>query len=102
MNGIFSLFTDITVNGFPLWVVLLICVGVFLASFMDAIAGGGCETYYIKTAPSVRRRGFLLFQLQNSGKRSSLPTLTVSRISTMMTVGRTMRLPFLMARPAPR
>ena len=41
MNGIFSLFTDITVNGFPLWVVLLICVGVFLASFMDAIAGGG-------------------------------------------------------------
>ena len=30
-----------TVNGFALWVVLLICVGVFLASFMDAIAGGG-------------------------------------------------------------
>lgn len=41
MDGIFSLFTDVTVNGFPLWVVLLICVGVFLASFMDAIAGGG-------------------------------------------------------------
>ncbi len=29
------------IDGFPLWVVLLICVGVFLASFMDAIAGGG-------------------------------------------------------------
>ena len=28
-------------NGFPLWVVALVCVGVFLASFMDAIAGGG-------------------------------------------------------------
>ena len=30
----------LTVNGFPLWVILLICCGVFLASFMDAIAGG--------------------------------------------------------------
>ena len=29
------------IDGFPLWVVLLICLGVFLASFMDAIAGGG-------------------------------------------------------------
>lgn len=31
----------VTLNGFSLWVVLLICCGVFLASFMDAIAGGG-------------------------------------------------------------
>lgn len=37
----FSLFTDVTINGFALWIVLLICAGVFLASFMDAIAGGG-------------------------------------------------------------
>ncbi len=29
------------IDGFPIWIVLLICVGVFLASFMDAIAGGG-------------------------------------------------------------
>lgn len=29
------------INGFPWWVVLLIGCGVFLASFMDAIAGGG-------------------------------------------------------------
>lgn len=29
------------IDGFPVWVVLLICAGVFLASFMDAIAGGG-------------------------------------------------------------
>lgn len=29
------------INGFPVWTVLLVCVGVFLASFMDAIAGGG-------------------------------------------------------------
>ena len=27
--------------GFPLWVVLLVCLGVFCASFMDAIGGGG-------------------------------------------------------------
>ncbi len=33
--------TSLRVDGFPLWVVLLLCVGVFLASFMDAIAGGG-------------------------------------------------------------
>lgn len=33
--------TTIEISGFPLWVVLLICCGVFLASFMDAIAGGG-------------------------------------------------------------
>lgn len=29
------------INGFPWWIVLLVCCGVFLASFMDAIAGGG-------------------------------------------------------------
>ena len=27
--------------GFPLWVVALLCLGVFCASFMDAIGGGG-------------------------------------------------------------
>ena len=32
---------QVEVEGFALWIVLLICVGVFLASFMDAIAGGG-------------------------------------------------------------
>ena len=37
----FSLLTDVTVDGFALWIVLLLCLGVFLASFMDAIAGGG-------------------------------------------------------------
>ena len=31
----------IEISGFPLWIVLLICCGVFLASFMDSIAGGG-------------------------------------------------------------
>lgn len=36
-----SLLTQTTVDGFALWVVLLLCLGVFLASFMDAIAGGG-------------------------------------------------------------
>ena len=33
--------TDLEISGFPLWVVLLICAGVFLAAFMDSIAGGG-------------------------------------------------------------
>ena len=40
-SGLLSLLTDVRVDGFALWVVLLVCVGVFLASFMDAIAGGG-------------------------------------------------------------
>ncbi len=29
------------VFGYPIWVVLMICLGVFCASFMDAIGGGG-------------------------------------------------------------
>ena len=29
------------ISGFPIWTVLIVCAGVFLASFMDAIAGGG-------------------------------------------------------------
>lgn len=41
MEGFFSQLSSGTVEGFPLWVVLLICVGVFFASLMDAIAGGG-------------------------------------------------------------
>ena len=40
-DALSSLFTETTVNGFALWVVLLICAGIFLASFVDAIAGGG-------------------------------------------------------------
>ena len=41
MSSLVSVFTNITIDGFPLWIVLLISLGVFLASFMDAIAGGG-------------------------------------------------------------
>lgn len=41
MDEFFSPLTQITVSVFPLWVVLMICAGVFLASLMDAIAGGG-------------------------------------------------------------
>ena len=40
MEAFLAFFTR-TVDGIALWVVLLICAGVFLASFMDAIAGGG-------------------------------------------------------------
>lgn len=36
-----SMFTELTIDGLALWVVLIVCVGVFLAGFMDAIAGGG-------------------------------------------------------------
>ena len=41
LSSVLSFFTDFTVNGVALWAVLLICVGVFFAGFMDAIAGGG-------------------------------------------------------------
>ena len=51
-----SFLTDITVDGVALWVVLLICVGVFLGAFMDAIAGGGgiitVPTYLMGLKPS--------------------------------------------------
>lgn len=30
-----------TIFGYPIWTVLLVCLGVFCASFMDAIGGGG-------------------------------------------------------------
>ena len=30
-----------SIFGYPIWVILLICAGVFCASFMDAIGGGG-------------------------------------------------------------
>lgn len=36
-----SLLTEVHIDGLALWIVLLLCAGVFLASFMDAIAGGG-------------------------------------------------------------
>lgn len=36
-----NVFTELLIDGQPLWIVLLIGCGVFLASFMDAIAGGG-------------------------------------------------------------
>ena len=38
MDGVLSVLTEQTVDGIALWVVALICVGVFLASFMDAFA----------------------------------------------------------------
>ena len=37
----FSFFTNFTIDGVSLGMVLLICAGVFLGAFMDAIAGGG-------------------------------------------------------------
>lgn len=36
-----AVLTEFTIDGIALWVVLLICLGVFLASVMDGIAGGG-------------------------------------------------------------
>lgn len=39
--SLFHALSAMTVDGFSLWTMLFICAGVFLASFMDAIAGGG-------------------------------------------------------------
>lgn len=41
MDSLLSILTTTTVDGVALWVIGLICCGVFLASLMDAIAGGG-------------------------------------------------------------
>lgn len=41
MEILTRLFVDTKVDGFSLWIILLLCCGVFLAAFMDAIAGGG-------------------------------------------------------------
>ena len=38
---LFQWLWQVKIDGLSLWVVALVCVGVFLASFMDAIAGGG-------------------------------------------------------------
>lgn len=37
----FSVFSNFTLDGISLGMLLLICVGIFLGAFMDAIAGGG-------------------------------------------------------------
>ena len=39
--SLLDLMSDVTVNGVALWAVLMICIGVFFAGFMDSIAGGG-------------------------------------------------------------
>lgn len=39
--SILEFFTEVSVNGVALWAVLLVCLGVFFAGFVDAIAGGG-------------------------------------------------------------
>lgn len=36
-----SFLSQVTIDGIALWIVLLICLGVFLAGLMDGIAGGG-------------------------------------------------------------
>lgn len=41
MTPLFDLLVETKIQGFSLWIVLLLCFGVFAASFMDAIAGGG-------------------------------------------------------------
>jgi len=41
MGMLAYLFVETRVDGFSLWIILLLCCGVFLAAFMDAIAGGG-------------------------------------------------------------
>ena len=41
MESLVRIFVETKIEGFSLWIILLLCCGVFLASFMDAIAGGG-------------------------------------------------------------
>ena len=41
VDTILAALTGWTVNGVALWAVLLCCLGVFIASFIDAIGGGG-------------------------------------------------------------
>lgn len=41
MNAFVSFLTEYTIDGIQLWIVLLVCCGIFLASFVDSIAGGG-------------------------------------------------------------
>lgn len=67
--GMFAFLTDFTINGVALWVVLLICVGVFLGSFMDAIAGGGG----IITVPTylMGLSGFPIYEALGTNKLSS-------------------------------
>jgi len=64
------------VDGFPIWIVLLICCGVFLASFMDSIAGGGgiisVPTYLLAFS------GLPTYFALGTNKLSSFIGLTVS------------------------
>ena len=76
MDTIFSVLTGVTVDGFALWIVLLVCVGVFLAGFMDAIAGGGgiisVPTYLIAFS------GFPTYYVLGTNKLSSCIGTTFS------------------------
>ncbi len=53
--------------GYPIWVVLLICLGVFCASFMDAIGGGGG----IISLPCYLLAGFPIHYALGTNKLSS-------------------------------
>ena len=69
MHSIFEALASFRIDGFPLWIILLVCVGVFLASFMDAIAGGGgiisTPTYMMAFS------GHPLYYAMGTGKFSS-------------------------------
>ena len=41
LDTILSPLVEITINGIALWVVMLCCLGVFTAAFIDSIGGGG-------------------------------------------------------------
>ncbi len=53
--------------GYPIWAVVLVCVGVFCASFMDAIGGGGG----IISLPSYLLAGFPMHLALGTNKLSS-------------------------------
>ena len=57
MGMLAYLFVETRVDGFSLWIILLLCCGVFLAAFMDAIAGGGGIISVPTGVPALQNKG---------------------------------------------
>ena len=68
--------------GYPVWVVALICLGIFLASFIDAIGGGGG----IISLPSFLLAGFPVHLALGTNKLSSCIGTTASTVRYVILV----------------
>ena len=76
--------------GYPLWVVLLLCMGVFCASFMDAIGGGGG----IISLPCYLLAGLPVHFALGTNKLSSCIGTVASTVRYVKTAARTGYWPF--------